>query len=586
MADIHYQQGKLDLAINELLEIAKEQKAGGYDRICFTYDLLSGLYLAAGDFDRALFYSLETIKNINTRFDSAYLPEFYGRVAANYSVTGSVAKAVEWNVKSLNYQIAIKHTEHIYAIIYDIISDFITLGRPKEASDIIIEKSKRYVPSDHWEKRSMLLALAKCYAAVNKNDMAESYCEELIQLNELQRRQKETARDPTIDQFLSTFYINVGKYDKAEKYFNRLNEEGSKGDKSGSLFNNRFLFRLDSGRGKYLSAIKHLHDYQTAKDSIYSAAKTKQIEQLKIAYETDLKEKDIQLLTKQDQLQKNKLEQDAILRNISYAVVALLIIIMTQLYSRYQRKQRTNRLLQSQQEIINKSNHELQELNEQQKKLLKEKEWLIKEIHHRVKNNLQMAISLLNAQTEFLNNPAAINAIKESRERMQAIAIIHQKLYQVDNTTEVSMRSYITELVENIKNSFADSERIYFKLDVDDVGLDISQSVPLGLILNEAITNAVKYAYPKNDKGLIKVSLKHYDTDKLQLKIADNGKGLPASINIDESNSLGLQLIKLFSEQLEGELYLINENGLKIVVNFKTAEYKTVTVVKATAMIV
>ena len=194
-----------------------------------------------------------------------------------------------------------------------------------------------------------------------------------------------------------------------------------------------------------------------------------------------------------------------------------------------------------------------------------------------------MVISLLNTQSEFLNNPSALEAIKESRERMQAIAIIHQKLYQVENSTQVNMRSYVNELVDNIKNSVADTERIYFKVEVDDIDIDISQSVPLGLILNEAITNAVKYAYPGNEKGDISVSLKLTGIRQVQLKIVDHGKGLPAGMDTEHSNSLGLQLIKLFSEQLEGELYFINNNGLEIILNFKTAEYKNVTVIKATA---
>ena len=201
-----------------------------------------------------------------------------------------------------------------------------------------------------------------------------------------------------------------------------------------------------------------------------------------------------------------------------------------------------------------------------------------------------MVISLLNAQSEFLNNPSARNAIKESRERMQAIAIIHQKLYEVDNSTRVNMRSYINELVENIRNSFVDSNRIYFQTDIDDIDFDISQSVPLGLILNEAITNAVKYAYPKNvrkdspkessrtfgEKGDISISLKRTGIQQVRLEIADHGKGLPAGMDTEHSNSLGLQLIKLFSEQLDGDLYFINNNGLEITLNFKTAEYKNV----------
>ena len=270
--------------------------------------------------------------------------------------------------------------------------------------------------------------------------------------------------------------------------------------------------------------------------------------------------KAIMSLQQQNTLQQENLRQASMIRNIIIVGIILALIIIGLLYRQYRQKQ--------------KSNRQVMQKNEQLQQLLAEKEWLVKEIHHRVKNNLQMVVSLLNTQTEFLTHPSAIDAIKESRERMQAIAIIHQKLYQLDNSAQVNMRSYINELIDNINHSFADSERIHFKVDVADVSLDISQSVPIGLMLNEAITNAIKYAYPKNEKGSIEVSLKHYDIDKLQVKVADNGKGLPAEVDIKHSNSLGLQLIKLFSEQLDGDLYFLNNNGLEIILNFKSIEVR------------
>src|ERR1700754_1738437 len=171
-------------------------------------------------------------------------------------------------------------------------------------------------------------------------------------------------------------------------------------------------------------------------------------------------------------------------------IIIMLVLILALLYDRRQLTQRNNK----EKEI-----------------LLKEKEWLAKEIHHRVKNNLQMVISLLNAQSEFLNNPSALDAIRESRDRMQAIAIIHQKLYQMENTSDINMRPYVNELVDSINGSINDSERINFELDIAHVSLDISRSVPLGLILNEAITNAIKYAYPKNENGTIYISLQYID---------------------------------------------------------------------------
>ena len=156
---------------------------------------------------------------------------------------------------------------------------------------------------------------------------------------------------------------------------------------------------------------------------------------------------------------------------------------------------------------------------------------------------------------------------------MQAIALLHQKLYQGENNNSINMRSYVNELAETIRESVTDSGRIIFHVDVADTILDVSQSVPLGLILNEAITNAIKYAYPATEKGIISVSLQPTGAEQLQLKITDHGKGLPSDLDIEQVHSLGLQLIKLFAEQLDGDLNFINKNGLEIILNFRTTEY-------------
>jgi len=284
-----------------------------------------------------------------------------------------------------------------------------------------------------------------------------------------------------------------------------------------------------------------------------------------------------------------RLTQTRLTNSIITAVIIVLVLLPGLLYNRY-RAQRRNKQLETKQQEINEKNIMLEHLITDKDNLiadknvlLKEKEWLINEIHHRVKNNLQIVISLLSAQSEFLNNPSALDAIRESQERMQAIALIHEKLYQVDNTTRINMRSYISDLVESIRNSFIGRERISFQLNVDELSLDISQSMPLGLILNEAITNAIKYAYPKNERGDIRISLQYADKEQLRLKIADNGKGLPAGFDTDRSNSLGFQLIKLFSEQLDGDLYFISNNGLEIILNFKAGGYNDAAIKKITA---
>jgi two-component sensor histidine kinase len=152
---------------------------------------------------------------------------------------------------------------------------------------------------------------------------------------------------------------------------------------------------------------------------------------------------------------------------------------------------------------------------------------------------------------------------------MQAIALIHQKLYQPDHGPRISMGSYIQDLVYYLESSFTSAKGIYFQLDIDETSLDVSQAVPLGLILNEAITNAVKYAFPGGRRGTIAITLRRQGARNVLLKIADNGVGLPPDFDLAANNSLGMQLIRLFAEQLEGELFFQGSDGVEISLLFQ-----------------
>jgi two-component sensor histidine kinase len=199
---------------------------------------------------------------------------------------------------------------------------------------------------------------------------------------------------------------------------------------------------------------------------------------------------------------------------------------------------------------------------------VKEKEWLLKEVHHRVKNNLQIIMSLLNSQSAYLDNDAALLAIRNSQQRIHAISLIHQKLYQSDNMSSIDMPVYIRELVEYLRDSFTTGQLIRFKLDVDPIELDVSQAVPLGLILNEAITNAIKYAFPGGRPGLISITLRHYTVSRLSLIISDNGAGIPDAIVNRPASSLGLSLMKGLTEEIAGAFCVENNQGTLIKVAF------------------
>jgi PAS domain S-box-containing protein len=199
---------------------------------------------------------------------------------------------------------------------------------------------------------------------------------------------------------------------------------------------------------------------------------------------------------------------------------------------------------------------------EQLKAALKEKDLLLSEIHHRVKNNLQIIDSLLGMQSDMLNNSAAISVLKESQNRVKSMALIHQVLYQSLDFSRTDFSSFIQSLVDNLSVSYAlDTSRIVINIDTDqEVLLPIDVSIPLGLILNELCTNAMKYAFTESRCGHIDICLKRQNPGQLLVCISDDGVGIPDDFDIENTQSLGLQLVQLLSEQISAELTIQRKN--------------------------
>ena len=541
--------------------------------IVMGHDQLSYYYIYKGDLNKALFYSLEMIKLLEKEGNLFLNESPYQTIGKIYLDLGRLEECIEYLQKA-NAIVSKKGDILDGSSLKHITKAYIGLNRPTEALTFLHSIVKHGGYEDEVYLRLLAESTGNCYYAMKQYDRAEKYyLESLRYSNKADYRSKLIAYVP-----LGKLYVMTRQYKKARPYLYELVKDSNRAIVPVTVQEDvhQLLFQVDSASGNLLSAIDHLKEYKALNDSIFNEKRNGQIEELKLQYETAkrekdlaLKERDIQLLTRHGQLQEADLKRTRFIRNVFISGVIVLFIILGLVYNRYRFKQKTNMLLQSKQEEINRSNQNLLHLNEKQQKLITEKEWLVKEIHHRVKNNLQMIISLLNAQSEFLDHPSALSAIKESRERMQAIALIHQKLYQPDKGTLINMKSYVREMVNYLKNSFADIERIKFELNIDEITLDISQSVPVGLILNEAITNAVKYAFPANQPGKITIELNCINNQDIFLRIADNGKGFPENENLAESNSLGIQLIKLFAEQLEGRLHFGRNKGVEISVVFK-----------------
>ena len=231
-------------------------------------------------------------------------------------------------------------------------------------------------------------------------------------------------------------------------------------------------------------------------------------------------------------------------------------------------------LLYNQYRIKQKTNKQLQQLLSEKEHLLTEKEWLLKEVHHRVKNNLQTVLSLLESQAHNLSNDALI-AIRESQNRVYAMSLIHKKLYQATDVASINIEEYLKELIQHLRESFSDDYHVSFNQRYEPILLDVSQAVPIGLIVNEAVTNAFKYAFAGKREGKIRMEITRLDS-RYRMVVSDDGVGLDPDFEVSRSKSLGLSLVHSLTHQLSGSIDIITKEGTTFIIHFHEIKLKKV----------
>ena len=203
---------------------------------------------------------------------------------------------------------------------------------------------------------------------------------------------------------------------------------------------------------------------------------------------------------------------------------------------------------------------------------LKEKEVLLKEIHHRVKNNLQIISSLLGLQARYIQDEKFLNIFKECQNRVRSMALVHEKLYQARDLAIIDFQEYVDYLIRGLYRSYGVSpEQIPYKIHVEDITIAIDLAVPCGLIINELVSNALKYAFPKSfeERGKIDIKLHQIGEKEVELAVRDNGIGLPKNIDLRKTNTLGLQLVTLLAEsQLAGTATCDRKKGTRFQIRF------------------
>ena len=203
---------------------------------------------------------------------------------------------------------------------------------------------------------------------------------------------------------------------------------------------------------------------------------------------------------------------------------------------------------------------------------LEEKKVLLREIHHRVKNNMQIISSLLNLQTRYIEDEKVVDILKESQNRVKSMAMIHETLYQSEGFAKIGFSGYVNNLVRYLLQSYVDRDHVNIITDLDEVFLDIDTAIPCGLIINELVTNSLKHAFPNRNKGQIRIGLMQ-SVDKFILEVKDNGIGFPELLDFRRTETLGLQLINSLVMQLDGIIEIKNNNGTEFKIVFYEMNY-------------
>lgn len=292
--------------------------------------------------------------------------------------------------------------------------------------------------------------------------------------------------------------------------------------------------------GDYPSALRYERKARAMRDSTASIQSDAAMLELRTQYETEKQEATIAL-------QEATISRQSVVQRLSIGIAALLGLFAFFFYRNAAARKKTNELLAAKNA---------------------ENELLLREIHHRVKNNLEVVSSLLALQSAQVSDQNVKDAMLEGQNRVQSIGIVHQKLYRGENLAAVEMKDYFLNLSENILDTFGADSRVTIECAMNELELDIDTAVPLGLITNEILTNALKYAFPDGRKGAIKIQLEKTDPHNLRLKIADNGVGKSGAI---QGAGFGSQLVALLTQQLDGKLHEQDQDqaGTVIWLDFK-----------------
>ena len=567
-----FQMGKKADAGTDIEKVVQEYKKYKVGGIQYAYYLAADFYNSQSKNDIGMPYLRAGIKAMEETGDQLVEGDLYRLLAVVFKQEDEFEKELEAYRRALAAYKRYPGIADMYYGIQGIAYGLIHLKKPEEALRFLDSATRENKPETYIQKLTIVNMYANTHLALKDNKKAEKYFLERFRLVSDNHDESYVTFDR-----MGYFYIESKQYSKARPFLEEAIRRITPSTTTPSAITSTKyrLYLVDSAEGKYLSAIRQLSATHSFSDSVAKDKKKKEIANLLVQYEDDKKQNMIRSLQQKAQLDLANVKRASLIRNLSIAGVLLMLILGGVFYRQSLIRQKLNR------EILAKNRRQevlLSRLN----RLLSEKQWLLKEVHHRVKNNLHTIISLLNLQAEFLKDDALL-AIENSQHRIHAMSLIHSKLYASEDVQNIDMREYIKELVAYLKDGFGNAENISYSTEIDALLLDVGQAMPLGLIINEAVTNSIKYAFPGGRKGTISIQLSKIGK-LVSLIISDNGIGMVSPTRDSNLSSLGLKLIEGLSADINAELAIENDNGTKLIISFDPEYLNSLTITEEEEM--
>ncbi|CAM3338772.1 histidine kinase dimerization/phosphoacceptor domain -containing protein [Zobellia roscoffensis] len=501
---------------------------------------LGYVYERRGKLGKAADYALEALRLGEKLNDNRAIAMAYSDLSNLFWKQSKFETGLEYGLKSL----LLYEERRINDLDYDFTlfvvgSNYLSLGRHEEALNYLrhsIAIGERYGFYNNLSDAYMVML--DTYAYLNEFEKAEEAGSNALKYAELLDNNFLTMRS-----WLSIGNVKnlQGKYTSAidclEKSITIATDDF--GDAFFLSQAYEALGKAHAGNHQYKEAYTALAKYDAYKAAVFTAEADNRTSLLRTEF--DVAGKEVKIRSQEALISKQRTTQ-----NLIIVIAGLLLLLLLISYKAIQNKLKANKMLEKQN---------------------KEKEFLLKEIHHRVKNNLEIVSSLLSLQAARIDDVYMLSTIQESQHRVQSMGMIHQKLYIGKNLAAVEMKSYFEQLGEYIIDAFAANEQVHLKVEMQNLELDVDLAIPIGLIVNELFTNSLKYAFPKGRKGKIRISLVE-EKGKLKLEVMDNGIGKQLDTNT-QGTGFGTQLVELLTKQLDGKMILKINQGTTVSIQFE-----------------